>query len=553
MRRSWARKTSAPAKSSSFIGLLSRNMLLSSLLIILAAFVVFLLANWLSANEQIKLTTKGISGYAEELGNGNYSSIPVSRVLGGEGWLEIVDTNGRVIYSSLAQPNTYTVGELDCIQRYGSSEIMHVSGFETETNRYHYLITKTFIGSEEEQQYLLLNEHRQIIAGTISTNKTQFSQREFDLLVFNADNNSSSLTKYAFTNSAGTTFYAITLDTMGSVNFAPMVILGASVLALLALYILLLFFSIRHLSKKVRDPLAAMEKAMTGFAKDGYRARLNYKGAREFEQLTDSFNEMVSLLNASEEEKSALEQDRQRMLSGLSHDLKTPITVIQGFAKALRDGIISPQDEKKYLDIIINKSALMGDLVNTFYEYSKLDHPDFTLNKQICDVAELTRIYFAKRYDEFEVSGYYLDAEITDESLPCSLDIAQARRVFDNLVSNFFKYNPVGKTLFFSVKREGERAHIIVADNGVGIVESARSDIFKPFVVGDESRNKQGSGLGLAVCQKIISAHGGTISLSDTPLEGFVTQFDIMVPLLFDEIPQSTSKPTYIKQNAATD
>ena len=105
-------------------------------------------------------------------------------------------------------------------------------------------------------------------------------------------------------------------------------------------------------------------------------------------------------------------------------------------------------------------------------------------------------------------------------------------RVIDNIVSNFFKYTPVGSTLFVEVKQDGNNAQIKLADNGGGIPKDSRKDIFEPFVVGEKSRNKQGSGLGLAVCHKIVTSMGGTITLSDNPIDGYATEFDITLPLM---------------------
>ena len=290
-------------------------------------------------------------------------------------------------------------------------------------------------------------------------------------------------------------------------------------------------FYINYINRNLQQPLATISLAMQHLAKDGNREPLEYKGRLEFEQLANSFNEMVSLLDASEREKQEIEKRRQAMLAGLSHDLKTPITIIQGFSKAIRDGVVAETEKQKYLDLIVDKSEQMGELINSFYEFSKLDHPDFVYNIKKTDIAELVRSHIAALYNEFSVRKYNLDADITEEQLFVDIDSSMMIRVIDNIVSNFFKYTAVGSTLFVEVKQDGNYALVKIADNGKGIPKEARKDIFEPFVVGEKSRNKQGSGLGLAVCHKIITAMNGTITLSDEPIEGFVTQFDISLPL----------------------
>lgn len=217
------------------------------------------------------------------------------------------------------------------------------------------------------------------------------------------------------------------------------------------------------------------------------------------------------------------------MLAGLSHDLKTPITIIQGFTKAIKDGLVSEEDKPKYLQVILSKSTQMTDLVNQLYEYNKLEHPDFSLEKQRVDIAELSRSFLAGIYDEFEVRGYVLDTQIPEEEIYCDVDRQQILRVFENLASNFFKYTPIGSTLLFKVDREDDKVRLCIADNGPGVSEEASEDLFEAFVVGEKSRNKQGSGLGLAVCKKIIEMHGGTIVLAKEPYEGYNLQFDIVL------------------------
>ena len=100
--------------------------------------------------------------------------------------------------------------------------------------------------------------------------------------------------------------------------------------------------------------------------------------------------------------------------------------------------------------------------------------------------------------------------------------------MFENLTGNFFKYTPKGTTLFVEAEKDGDFALVRVMDNGPGITDD---DIFEAFVVGEKSRNKQGSGLGLAVCKKIVNMHGGEISLAKEPKDGYNTEFDIRLPL----------------------
>lgn len=270
---------------------------------------------------------------------------------------------------------------------------------------------------------------------------------------------------------------------------------------------------------------------MNELALYNYRVRVNYKGAAEFQRVTESFNNMVEIIESGERERAKLEEDKQRILSGLSHDLKTPVTVIRGFAKAIKDGLADKEDERKYLDIMIDKSDRLAELIDTLNEYYRLEHPDLAIEKKPVDLAETTRRYLAAKYGEFELNGCALETDIPDGPLIVSIDEKQFLRIYENLCGNVFKYNPDGTKVKFALRRDGENALVSVADSGIGIGEDIRETIFNPFVVGEESRNGRGSGLGLAICRKIALLNDGTIELKKTPEEGYSLEFLIKLPL----------------------
>ncbi|MDE5601669.1 MAG: HAMP domain-containing histidine kinase [Clostridia bacterium] len=512
----------------SFLALLIRSFVSFMFIIILSMALVFVFAFWANNHGTVFRNKRTISNFDDSLRKGKYSDIPVSRLYGKNGWLSIVDEQGNFVYSSDGEERSYTLSELECIHDYGSDETILIQSYKMESDGYNHLISR--IDSDGTRQYLLLDADLRILLGSITTAKTQFTEKELDLYTYNSSHDGVVIEKYYFThNDEG--YYAVYLDENNESGVTPYLFLIIIAVGGLALLIASLALYIKYINKHVQKPLKALSQAMTDFAQNGYREKLTYRGSKEFEQLVDSFNEMVSLLNASETQRTQLEQDRQRMLAGLSHDLKTPITVIQGFSKAMRDGLVSDDEKQKYLNLILTKSESMGVLINGFYEYSKLDHPDFKLSVVDADVAEFARTYIASIYDEFELNGFNLDVDITEEKLICEIDKQQLTRVFENLTGNFFKYTPTDSTFFLRIKKVGSHALIIVADNGAGIPKDMNDDIFAPFVVGEQSRSRQGSGLGLAVCKKIINAHGGNIILSNTPIKGYNTQFEITLPL----------------------
>ncbi len=220
-----------------------------------------------------------------------------------------------------------------------------------------------------------------------------------------------------------------------------------------------------------------------------------------------------------EENKEALrkeyEEKRNLMLSDIAHDLRTPITTIAGYAKALNDGMVTEEEKKReYLEAIENKSERMSDLINLLFEYVKLDSTGFTLNKETVDLAELLRENAALLYSDVEEHEMELDISIPEESGMVKVDSLQISRVVTNLITNAIRHNESGTTISLKMVKEDENIIVIVADNGTAITKDIADHIFEPFIVGDRSRKtKGGSGLGLSIAKKIVDMHGGSLEL----------------------------------------
>ena len=255
---------------------------------------------------------------------------------------------------------------------------------------------------------------------------------------------------------------------------------------------------------------------------------LEYDGPQEFCDICDSFNDMSKKLYDSEQKRKKLEEDKQQMLADISHDLKTPITVIKGYSKAICDNLVDEDEIDQYLMTINRKADDLDELINTFHEYSKMDHPNYNFKFEKTDICEFTRIYLAQKYEELYLSGVEIEVDIPEEIIYCSIDKLQIKRVFDNLVSNAQKHNKNQISILFRVEKYEDKVKINIADNGYGIPEEIKNEIFEPFVVGEKSRTKKGSGLGLAISKKIIEAHKGSIKLVKSK-ENYNTEFEILL------------------------
>ena len=227
------------------------------------------------------------------------------------------------------------------------------------------------------------------------------------------------------------------------------------------------------------------------------------------------------------------EYDRNRnlMLSDIAHDLRTPMTTVAGYAKAIQDGMVTdPQKMDEYLSVIQAKSMRMNELINLLFEYVKLDSEGFHLDKKPLNLIELLRENAAMLYSDLEENGMELVIDLPELEWKVEADRLQMSRVVTNLLTNAMRHNDAGTTILVRADCEDDMARIVIADNGKEIPPSVAGHLFEPFAMGDESRNsKGGSGLGLSIAAKIVAMHGWKLSLGNYP--GYTKAFFIDISL----------------------
>lgn len=467
--------------------------------------------------------------YQESIALQGYESIPVEKLLGKGGFIEVLDQNNKSIYLSNKEqtPTEYTDKELEYIGNYPNIKYAYSYTYKSDTGKEQTMITLTYYleNGEFVEDYIIIDEHRNILYANKDYGQKQFTEGELSYLTDTAKENYS-IQKYVNEQGYKIIMYMPKIDE-GAIDKAFVQLEHANYF-FIVFYILMIILFVYWLNKKVKKPLFLFNEALKRFAGGDKEVELNYKGTYEFEEICESFNSMARRLVESEAKRSQLEADKQKMLADISHDLKTPITIIQGYCKAICDGMVSEEKLNQYLMTIYHKSNGLTELINTFYEYSKLEHPEFRLSLEKYDLYEYMRTYLIEKYSEVSLLGFNLDIDIPETKLMFKLDRIQLRRAFENILSNAIKHNPKGTTLYVKIYEEADSIKIILADDGLGIPKHLTKEVFNPFVVGDESRNhKQGSGLGLAITKRIVQAHGGSIRLVLPPEKNYKTQFEI--------------------------
>jgi signal transduction histidine kinase len=219
--------------------------------------------------------------------------------------------------------------------------------------------------------------------------------------------------------------------------------------------------------------------------------------------------------------------ERNMLYSCIAHDLKTPMTSVQGFATALKEGKVKPEEQAEIYEIIYNKSCYMNELLDTMFAFSKLNTDDYKLSLREVDLCALVREVIAFHYDEYEKMDMDLDIDIPEEAIICNVDEKEMKRAISNLLVNAYKHNEKGAHILVRVSAQGDMVRIIVADNGDVINKEVVTTIFEPFAKGDESRSGgKGTGLGLAISNLIVEKHRGRLYIDDS-IEGYTKGFVI--------------------------
>jgi signal transduction histidine kinase len=281
-------------------------------------------------------------------------------------------------------------------------------------------------------------------------------------------------------------------------------------------------------------PLNTLKKATHELTEGNLNYAITGDPKDEIGQLCRDFDEMRRKLKMLIEERMTYEQDSRELLISVSHDLKTPITTIKGYAEGLMDGIAStPEKKEKYIKTIYSKANDMSVLVDELLVFSRLDNNTVPYKFTNVEAGSFFNDCIEEIGMELEMKNISLTYknELKKE-IYVQVDIEQLKRVINNIIGNSVKYldKPKGE---FSVRLSSNGFFICAefTDNGSGIDKKDLKYIFNKFYRTDSSRNSStgGTGLGLAIVKKIIEAHGGTVSADSEIGKGTTISFTLPV------------------------
>ena len=245
-------------------------------------------------------------------------------------------------------------------------------------------------------------------------------------------------------------------------------------------------------------------------------------------------NEITNLLTHLEEFRKVFKQrknEQNRFVMGLSHDLKTPIAIIKGYAEGISDGLLSdPKKQKEALRIILLKTTQLETMVDDMVSFIKMNESDWTKNFVEYDLGE----YLETVEKYISNTGSVFNRNITSEmkvprGIKIKMDKQLVSRALENIFSNAVRYTEDGGVISLNADLFADKAQIKIADTGIGMTQEDAGHVFELFYRGTHSRREQGQGIGLSVVKTVMDVHGWDIDVESKLGKG--TAFIITIPL----------------------
>ena len=308
--------------------------------------------------------------------------------------------------------------------------------------------------------------------------------------------------------------------TKATVATATLVVVVALVVAVLLTGRFLSRFVLRHIT----EPLDLLAEGTRRISDGDLGYRLPEGRDDEFAPVFEDFNAMATRLSDSVDQQRRLERRRAELVSGLSHDLRSPLTSIQAYSEGILDGIAkTPEKQREYVARIQRKSQEMGALLSQMSAVSRVDRSVEDTNLEVVALDEAIREWLEESVGSYELRGAAVSSDL--RPVRARIDAGLLGRILSNLLDNCLRY-ATGEDGTCKVEvrcgREGDMAWVSVDDDGPGVEEGTESRLFDLFYRGDaaRSRTSEGHGIGLAVVSLGMERMGGSVSAGRSELGG---------------------------------
>jgi signal transduction histidine kinase len=285
------------------------------------------------------------------------------------------------------------------------------------------------------------------------------------------------------------------------------------------------------LSAAVTDRIVTLNRAAKEIARGKLNVRVPVTGNDEMASLARTFNEMAARLEAVDQKQRELDTLRRNLIAWAGHDLRTPLASIRAIVEALADGVVEePATEQRYLRTAQREIRSLSLLIDDLFELAQIDAGGLRLELGPNSISDLISDTMESFSELAARQGVTLAGSAAPGVDPVLMDAQQIGRVLSNLLGNALRHTPPGGTIQVEARRTDEGVEVSISDTGEGIGAEDLPHVFERFYRGEKSRSRAtgGAGLGLAIAEGIVQAHGGEIGVQSSAGEG--TRFYFMLP-----------------------
>lgn len=293
---------------------------------------------------------------------------------------------------------------------------------------------------------------------------------------------------------------------MNVINLALVVVSGVLLVAFTVIYMVFAY------------PTRRIRKAALEYAKGNYDYKLNITSHDEIRDLADSITYMVGeVKNADDYQK--------KFIANISHDFRSPLTSIKGYAEAMKDGTIPYELQDKYLNIILFEAERLTKLTTNLLDLTRMDNKGVMLDITTFDINQVIKDVAAAFEGTCREKKIVINLEFAELQTYVDADMGRIQQVLYNLTDNAIKFSGSDSSIEIETEEKGSKVLVRVRDHGVGIPKDSIKKIWERFYKTDSSRgrDKRGTGLGLSIVKEVITAHDENISVIST--EGVGTEF----------------------------
>lgn len=230
---------------------------------------------------------------------------------------------------------------------------------------------------------------------------------------------------------------------------------------------------------------------------------------KNLENLLMYINEYLEKTQKEKIKSMNREREIRKEIENISHDLRTPLTSILGYLELMRDDDTTQEEQVEYISIIERKSKALQNLIQTFYDVSRLEANDYKMNMEVIDIHKELMEHMLLYYNDFEKRNLNVNIDMIDECVNIEGDIKSIERIFNNLIQNAIKYSK--SSLEVKLNKNKEYVNITFINDTENLEEKDVDNLFNRFYMKDESRHNHSSGLGLTVTKLLIECMNGEI------------------------------------------